>query len=95
MNSRSLKQRTRPGYGASPYRGVAWNSQQSKWVGCIKLSGGNKHLGYFNDELEALSAVNTAYAEIFPDYPELQQQPIQQSSLQSILTQRWAGGDYE
>lgn len=90
MNSRSLKQRTRAGYGSSPYRGVSWNTRSGKWKGEIRLPGGNKGLGYYATELDALEAVNAAYAEHFLDYPELQQKPIEpEKPLHSIISQRW------
>lgn len=90
MNPRSLKQRTRAGYGSSPYRGVSWNSHEKKWKAEIRIAGKNKGLGYYRDELEALAAVNKAYAQYFPECPELYQAPKDSvMPEQSILTRRW------
>ena len=73
MNKRSLSQRTRSKYGAGNYRGVHWAERAGKWQVAIRVNGKNKHFGSFEDEEDGLTAVNAAYAEHFPDNPELQQ----------------------
>jgi len=81
INKRSLSQRTRPSFGKNKYRGVTWNKRAKKWDACIKIDGKNKHFGYFKIEEDGLNAVNNAYAEYFPDNPELQQAPHKETLL--------------
>ena len=40
----------------SKYIGVNWKKQNKKWRAAIKINGKAKHLGYFDDELEASNA---------------------------------------
>jgi len=81
MNKRSLSQRTRPSFGKNRYRGVSWHRRAKKWQTSIKVDGKNKYFGSFDDELGGLTAVNDAYAEYFPDNPELQQAPHKETLL--------------
>lgn len=39
--------------GSSKYTGVSWCKKRSKWLSSIKVYGKSKHLGFFNNELEA------------------------------------------
>ncbi len=39
--------------GTSKYPGVSWHKQHKKWRSLIRINGKQKHLGYFETELEA------------------------------------------
>ena len=45
---------------SSKYTGVYWNKNAKKWKAQIKINGKQKHLGYFNSELEAAEAYKNA-----------------------------------
>lgn len=55
----------------SGYKGVSWSTRQEQWVATIGHSGGNKHLGYFDDVKEAARAYNEKALEIFGDFAVL------------------------
>lgn len=38
------------------YKGVSWSNKKNKWQAEITENGKKKHLGYFNDQLEAAEA---------------------------------------
>jgi len=46
--------------GASKYIGVSWYKNSNKWMASIRINGKQKHLGYFNDELDASKAYQNA-----------------------------------
>lgn len=91
MNKRSLSQRTRLSFGKNKYRGVYWNCKAEKWQVSIKVDGKNKYFGSFGNELDGLNAVNKAYANYFPDNPELQQIPHKEKLLNvnSAICGKW------
>jgi hypothetical protein len=53
QNSKSRK-------GSSKYKGVWWYPAYAKWVSQIRISGKRKHLGYFDNEVLAAKAYDTA-----------------------------------
>ena len=44
----------------SGYPGVCWHKGKQKWLAGIRINGKHKHLGYFNDKLEASEAFKKA-----------------------------------
>ena len=42
-----------------------------KWMGYVKIDGLRKHLGYFENEMEAGRAYNAFVAEHCPEYAKL------------------------
>ena len=52
----------------SAYKGVTWNKQSRKWQSGIMLHGQSRHLGLFNDELDAAEAYDEAAIELFGEY---------------------------
>lgn len=50
--------------GTSKYKGVGWSKDKKKWRSYIRLNGVIKHLGYFNNELEASEAYQNKLKEI-------------------------------
>ena len=49
---------------SSEYTGVSWYKRDGKWVSNIVINRKLKHLGYFNNELEASNAYQKALKEI-------------------------------
>lgn len=41
---------------SSIYQGVSWSSQKQKWHAIAKIKGRSKHIGFFDDEVEAAKA---------------------------------------
>lgn len=39
--------------GTSKYIGVYWNKEKHKWTARIQVNGFNKHIGHFNNEIDA------------------------------------------
>lgn len=56
---------------SSKFKGVYWNKASSKWHARIMKDGEYSHLGYFEDEVEAAKAYNSAAKELFKDYANL------------------------
>ena len=50
--------------GSSKYVGVYWNKATKKWVAHIKINGKLKHLGYFEEEVEAHNAYQSKLNEV-------------------------------
>ncbi len=54
--------------GSSQYKGVNWNEQLHKWRARITNGGVCKHLGYFEDEIEAARAYNAEALAQFGEF---------------------------
>lgn len=55
----------------SPYKGVCWKSREGKWWANIIVDGHRKHLGYFNNEIDAAIAYDRAATIYFGEYARL------------------------
>ncbi len=53
QNNRNRKKKTNR---SSQYQGVSWKKINKKWIAQISINGEDKHLGYFDTELDAFSA---------------------------------------
>ena len=53
---------------SSQFKGVAWVRRYGKWWAYINHSGRRRHLGYFDDEIEAAKAYNAAAVELFGSF---------------------------
>jgi len=62
MNSRKR------GGGSSRFKGVCWNTQKQQWMATITLGGKLRHLGFFDDEIEASRAYDVAALELFGEF---------------------------
>lgn len=60
--SHSDNQKNRKGYGASKYLGVS-KHLNNKWLARININGKQKHIGIFNNEIDAANAYNKAVLE--------------------------------
>lgn len=49
----SQQRKNRRSRGSSQYLGVSWMTSKNKWRATIKVNGHQKHLGLFDDEIEA------------------------------------------
>lgn len=56
--------RSNEGSFSSHYVGVSWNEEASKWKAYIAINGKRKHLGYYDTELEASKAYQSALSKI-------------------------------
>lgn len=65
MNTRSREN------SSSKYKGVCWAKSKSKWNSAIFTNGKRKHLGYFDDEIEAAKTYNKAARKLFGEYAHL------------------------
>jgi hypothetical protein len=67
--------RSRSG-SSSQYLGVSWSGRGQKWHAQITVGGLNKHLGFFDDEIDAARAYDVAALQHFgafarPNFPQL------------------------
>lgn len=49
-------------------RGVYWSKSNKKWCAWIRISGQNKHLGYFKEMEDAVITRNNAEIEIYGEF---------------------------
>lgn len=57
--------------GVSKFKGVYWKKETSKWCARIGINYKRIHLGYFQSEIEAAKAYNTAAKKYFGEYAYL------------------------
>jgi len=56
---------------SSKFKGVCWYKREKKWTARINKKGKRKHLGYYDDEIEAAQAYNEAAQKAFGDFARL------------------------
>ena len=61
--------------GTSKYKGVSWFRRDSRWRAYIVIDGRQKHLGYFQSEVDAAEAYNKAASIVFGVFAYLNQIP--------------------
>ena len=54
--------------GSSIYKGVCWHKRDKKWESHISVNRKRKFLGYFNNEVEAAKAYDTAATELYGEF---------------------------
>jgi hypothetical protein len=60
LRSQNLQNRIKPKNNTSSYKGVTWSSQKKKWRVRIGIDSTLKHIGHFDNLLEAAKAYNEA-----------------------------------
>ncbi|KKN70096.1 hypothetical protein LCGC14_0434210 [marine sediment metagenome] len=63
----SMNQRPQKG-GSSCYKGVSWHKARGKWHARIELNQKTKHLGIYDNEIEAAKAYDNAASELFGEF---------------------------
>lgn len=56
------------GRGTSKYKGVSWAKTMHRWYAGIKFNGRSKNLGFYNNEVDAAEAYDTAAKELFGEF---------------------------
>lgn len=64
-----------PRNNTSGYKGVVWHKKSGAWCARIGIDGARKHLGLFDDPVEAARAYNRAAIEAFGEYAQLNPAP--------------------
>ncbi|MEQ9095800.1 MAG: helix-turn-helix domain-containing protein [Phycisphaerales bacterium] len=63
------KIKVRAGYETtSRYKGVCWDEDRGKWLAQISKEGVHRHLGRFDDEIDAADAYDNAARELFGEH---------------------------
>ena len=57
--------------GASRFKGVSFDRKRGKWQVRIRVGGRHRHLGYFDDEIEAAFAYDLAAVELMGEFAYL------------------------
>lgn len=70
-HSESMANRRSHKSSTSKYKGVCWSSWHKKWAVTIKENRKQKHLGYFENELEAALIYNKAAKKIYGGFAYL------------------------
>lgn len=56
---------------SSQYKGVSFFKETSRWRAYIQLEGKGKHLGFFDNEVEAAKAYNVAAKQFYGEFARL------------------------
>lgn len=71
-NSQNMQNRTkRRNAVSSSYVGVYWDKQMSKFRSRIRIDGKSKHLGLFDNEVDAAKAYDLAARELYGEHAHL------------------------
>ncbi len=57
--------------GKSRFKGVDWSKQKGKWRARIHVEGKDRHLGFFEDEIDAGKAYDAAAKKYFGKYARM------------------------
>jgi len=57
-HSQNMRNSKIPINNTSGYKGVYWSKEKNKWCAQIKIDYKNKHLGYFDNKIDAAKAYN-------------------------------------
>jgi hypothetical protein len=54
----------------SGFKGVTWNKRDQKWCAQIRINSKRKHIGYFDDPIEAAKAYDKAAKELHDKFAQ-------------------------
>ena len=74
-NNRNTNKRS--GTMSSTYKGVCWHANKCKWIAYINADDKRKHLGYFDNEVQAAVAYNNAAINHYVEFACLNVVPIE------------------
>jgi len=57
--------------GDSKYKGISWDKRSKKWRAKIRYNSKDKHLGVFEDEIEAAREYDREAAKLFGEFAYL------------------------
>ncbi len=76
-SSQNSMNRSKQSNTTSNYKGVSWHKQGQKWRATIRVDGKLKHIGLFENEVQAAVAYNNAAIQYFADFACLNVIPIE------------------
>jgi hypothetical protein len=76
-HSQNLMNMSKRSNTSSTYKGVCWEKQAQKWRANIRLDGKTKHLGRFENEVQAAVAYNDAAIQYFTEFACLNVIPVE------------------
>ncbi len=74
-NDAQNQQNSGPRHGASVFKGVSWSSRRRKWRVAFRCDGTHHFIGYFEHEIDAALAYNTAITALAGEFAYLNQIP--------------------
>jgi len=70
-NAENLRNRGKQKNNTSGFKGVIWYAPSRKWRAQIKLNGNRKHLGHFDNIIDAARAYDEAAVKYFGEFAQL------------------------
>lgn len=70
-HAENMRNRRTPCNNKSGYKGVYWYKKYQKWRASIKIGGTSKHIGYFDNVVEAAKAYDLAAKEYHGAFAKL------------------------
>jgi len=67
-HSQNMMNRDSHANSSSVFKGVSWRKDRNKWVSSIKVNGKNKHLGFFENEVDAARNYNHFAKKLHREY---------------------------
>lgn len=69
--SQNAQNKRKTKFTSSKYKGAAYSNYHKKWLSSIKINGKSKHLGFYDNEIEAALHYDKAAKEHFKEFAKL------------------------